>query len=103
MRWGYYNRAGEPIDVDEFARLLGIPDYRVVAKTVVGDREVSTVWLGVDHGFGHAPAPIIFETLVFPECEDMWRYTTEQEARAGHDRVVAGLRGRGEGNLERTD
>ncbi len=37
---------------------------RVVAKTQVGDSQVSTVFLALDHGFG-APEPVLWETMVF--------------------------------------
>jgi len=66
---------------------------------------VSTVFLGLDHGyFG---TPLWFETMIFPAddsgditdwCE-LWadRYTTIQEAREGHVRAVeiakGGIRG----------
>lgn len=88
----YFDKAGRPISVYEWSRLFDDPVYRVVAKTKVGEPEVSTVWLGIDHGHGRAPHPILFETLVFPECKLMWRYATEDEARVGHEQAVAGLR-----------
>ena len=88
----WFDRAGQPITLAEAERLLADPDYRVVGKTQVGDDEVSTVWLGCNHNwFGTGP-PIIFETLVFPDCELMERYTTEDDARTGHDLMVARLR-----------
>jgi hypothetical protein len=54
---------------------------------------VSTVYLGMNHQWGDGP-PLIFETMVFggDEGEPCWRYSTEEQARAGHDRVVAALR-----------
>ena len=53
---------------------------------------MSTVFLMIDHG--HIPDyPVLFETLVFPHDsrveEDGDRYTTYDEAMAGHDRFVA--------------
>jgi hypothetical protein len=75
-------------------RLFG-PDNqkRIVGKTKVGEAEVSTVLLVIDHNFGEGP-PLIFETMVFGGPHDEWmeRYSTEAEAKAGHDRVVAALR-----------
>ena len=63
--------------------LTNLPDGKVV----------STVWLGLDHQFGDGP-PLIFETMVFPSNEDFGdldsrRYSTEQEAVAGHATMVA--------------
>ncbi len=47
---------------------------------------VSTVFLGIDHGFGEGDAPILFETMVFggPLDEEQQRYTTWDEAVQGH-------------------
>lgn len=52
--------------------------------------DVSTIWLGLDHGFGTGP-PVIFETMVFgddSEDLDVARYSTEQQARDGHTEMV---------------
>jgi hypothetical protein len=85
----YYDRSGDAISIDEYAR-LHTPDYQRVLLTEHGDVKVSTVWLGIDHGFGRG-LPIIFETMVFggEHDQEQWRYTTEQEARAGHAEVCS--------------
>jgi hypothetical protein len=85
----FYDRAGEPISMEEWSRLFRDMTYKVVEKTHVGDAEVSTVWIGADHGFGEGP-PIIFETLIFGGALDQVgaRYSTEEEARAGHEKFV---------------
>jgi hypothetical protein len=53
---------------------------------------VSTVFLGMEHGWDEQQRPLIFETMVFKGepgydeyCE---RYATYDEALAGHMRVV---------------
>lgn len=63
-----------------------------VAETVVKDKRVSTVFLGLDHRLSDNGPPILFETMVFPlenytdeRCE---RYCTWEEAEAGHKRIV---------------
>jgi hypothetical protein len=61
---------------------------RHVAESIQGDVRVSTVFLGLDHGFGGRPK--LFETMVFvghaeQGCE---RYSTWDEAEAGHARWV---------------
>lgn len=66
---------------------------RTVAKDTVGESGVSTVFLGLNHNFGDGP-PLIFETMVFGgdhdgDCE---RYSTWEEAEAGHKEVVSKLR-----------
>lgn len=93
---GWYDRDGKAIGLEAWSMLHASFDYRLVAKTQVGAYEVSTVWLGMDHGFGDGP-PVIFETMVFatvagPYDLDCWRYSTEQQAREGHEEVVLLLR-----------
>lgn len=69
------------------------PANRRVALTTVGDADVSTVFLGLDHSFRLAGPPLLFETMVFGGDLDerQWRYSTWDEAVAGHERVVVGL------------
>lgn len=97
----YFNRAGKPISSDEWSRLHRDMSYRRIGRDEIPDdgsgqaAEVSTVWLGMDHGFGAGHAPIIFETLVFGGrlANEGERYTTEAEAIAGHAKWVAAVRG----------
>jgi hypothetical protein len=97
--WGLYDREGEPIDFERYSVLHDDPDYVVVAKDEVpGKRgyEVSTVWLGIDHGFSDDREPVIFETMVFGSVYDAWsnfciRYESEEEAEAGHQEILAGV------------
>lgn len=96
MKTFYFDRTGEPISVDEYCRLTGDKEYRRVAFDRLPDgREVSTVWLGLDHGWG-GTEPIIFETMIFGgsadfEGENQWRYRTEDEAKLGHATIVSAL------------
>lgn len=103
----YYDRSGIPISYEEFGRLLGVPGYKVIEQTVLADAadptkgyDVSTVWLGIDHGWGSHELPVIFETMVFPlggaEVDSVYdenannselacsRYSLETEAKEGH-------------------
>lgn len=68
---------------------------RIVAVTGNDARRVSTVFLGLDHGFGGG-APVLFETMVFGGAHDttMERYTSWAEAKAGHKRIVREVFGR---------
>lgn len=63
-----------------------------VALSRIGDAEVSTVFLGIDYGFGRTPDPLLFETMVFygpdRECGRMMRYFTWEEAERGHADIV---------------
>lgn len=93
----WYDRQGQPIDTQKASTLLADPAYKRVGLTDVTsssdpgvDYRISTVWLGVNHSFGDGP-PIIFETMVFGiegADEYMQRYTTEEQARAGHAETV---------------
>lgn len=64
-------------------------DARVVAKTSIGSAEVSTVFLGLDHGFVREGPPILYETMVFGGRldEECVRYATRAEAVAGHEAI----------------
>lgn len=89
----YYDRKGQPISLRRWGELHSDYDYKVLAKDIVGISEVSTVWLGIDHGWEQDSPPIIFETMIFvgPHDEECWRYPTEVEALAGHEMVKAML------------
>lgn len=54
---------------------------------------VSTVFLGLDHGFHPTDGgtPILFETMIFGGEHDQYqeRYATWEEAEEGHKRAVA--------------
>lgn len=95
----WYNRKGERIDTAEASRLLGDPTQRRVARTEIFSASdpkvmytVSTVWLGLDHNYYSGGAPLIFETMAFGDSmaeELCCRYSSEDEATAGHAEVVA--------------
>jgi len=68
-----------------------IGNGRIVVKEKVGDCEVSTVFLGLDHSYGEGP-PLLWETLVFGGHMDqeMDRCSGgKADARAMHDRMVS--------------
>lgn len=123
----HFDRKGNPISMRNYARLHN-GEYSVVKQEYVANYWVSTVWLGINHSFGHGP-PLIFETMVFdadapdyrlfdylpddwkfedglpddlperPEVTrwqelDMDRYTTEEQALAGHAKIVQELKER---------
>jgi len=64
---------------------------RRVAFTDLDDRgRISTVFLGIDHSFGFGEGPLLFETMVFngPLDGEQDRYSTWDEAEAGHKAMV---------------
>lgn len=65
---------------------------KTVMRGLLGAKiTVSTVFLGVNHGWGAGAAPLWFETMVFIDGrndKECVRYTTYDEARAGHEAMV---------------
>jgi hypothetical protein len=95
----YYKLVGKvPVKCSfyECGLQLQLADRRV-AFTDMGTYSVSTVFLGIDHNFGGGP-PLLFETMVFhtgiDEAEDapVQRYSTWEQAEAGHNEIVAFMR-----------
>jgi hypothetical protein len=88
----YYDFDGEPITMWQWAELWH--SDRHVQLTTVGDVEVSTVWLGLNHNFGLDGPPLIFESMVFGGILDgeQCRYPNWNAALAGHDQLVAQVR-----------
>jgi len=94
------DKLGQPIQVSmrEWAEWFESSD-RIVAQTRLGDIFISTVFLGMDHGFGRSSVPILFETMVFPENNlsieeggyvesECYRFATRTEALLNHKEMV---------------
>lgn len=90
----FYDREGKKIAVWRWGTLFEDLNYRVVANTNIKDHRVSTIWLGIDHGFGwlhDGGPPVIFETMIFgPDGDGLEtdRYINEDMARRGHRNMV---------------
>lgn len=84
--------------LEEWGRFFNSPE-RHLAKDLVGEHFVSTVFLGMDHSFLDGP-PLWFETMVFCQKEHhncQWddecrRYSTHAEALAGHQKIIKELK-----------
>ena len=94
MRPMYYERDGTPCrNQDTLSWASNFEKDRKVAKDILPDGKlISTVFLGLDHNYGEGP-PLIFETMVFGSENDssdldMDRYSTEEQALAGHKTMV---------------
>lgn len=92
----YILKDKEPVPVDdvlEWAKWLETADSkRQVDFTVIDTgEEVSTVFIGLDYRFLGDGPPLLFQTMVFGGDFDgeQWRYSTWDEAEAGHKRMVA--------------
>jgi hypothetical protein len=93
------NAEGQPVpepDLLKWARWLEVPGHTRVALTKVGKTIISTAFLGVDHNLAGTPVgapPILWETMVFvdddPRGEQIYRYTSREEAIENHWKVVA--------------
>lgn len=102
--WKYIlGAAGNPIeepDLHKWAEWLENSRDRVLQQDQNEEYFISTVFLGIDMGFGGQP--LLFETMVFRklkkpkkvlnytmrrEEEEMDRYATRQQAMDGHKRL----------------
>lgn len=76
--------------------MSSMPDRQVGLDEVAPGVAVSTVFLSLDHNWFDDGPPILFETMIFDDYEDgaQWRYSTWEEAEAGHRARVEELRQR---------
>lgn len=109
----YFDRQLRPLKLWAFAQLHNDRRYKAVRQervtSISGKRlYVSTVWLGIDHGFSEDPLapPILFETMVFDDVPELlpngrpglghergqWRWDSERVALIGHNLIVSGFR-----------
>lgn len=93
----YFDRTGAPINPERLRALMDDRQYRLVADSSLTDgHHLTTEWVGFDHRTmtnSRAPAPLIFESELYPERE-VRRYATEKEARSGHEAWVTELQGK---------
>jgi hypothetical protein len=74
---------------------------RRVAETYIDGVRISTVFLGLDHQLLDGGAPLLFETMVFGGALDhaMKRYSTWDQAEAGHGAMEQAVKRTGNGEL----
>ena len=76
---------------EEWGAMFEDAENRRVAHTEIDKgANVSTVFLGLNHRFGDGP-PLWFESMAFglPDGSELQeRYTTWDEAEAGHEKMV---------------
>jgi hypothetical protein len=97
-----YGLDHQPISMADGEELLRDAARRRVAHTEVGQVEVSTVFLVLDHNYGREGPPVLYETMVFGGAHDQWqrRYATREAALAGHDQAVMLARNPDSADLE---
>jgi hypothetical protein len=75
-----------PCDEQEWSKIINDP-RRIVAQDYVNEELVSTVFLGLDHGFD-SERVLLFETMIFASGKDydetQWRCSTWAEAIEQH-------------------
>lgn len=95
-----------PCDLMTWARWFELSRQRIIEQDEIEDYWVSTIFLGLNHQYHPHGAPLWFETMVFyaPEYDGQWdrmireqagwseRYTTIQQARAGHQLAIEWLK-----------
>jgi hypothetical protein len=75
----------------EWAKWFEEISNRLVGYTqVTSEISVSTVFLGIDHRWHDDGPPLLFETMIFggPLDKKMWRYSSWDDAEAGHAAAV---------------
>lgn len=66
---------------------------RRVRRTFIGDKCVSTVFLGYDHNFNKiSDTPILFETMIFPDLNYQTRCSTWRQALKMHWEAIDVIR-----------
>lgn len=91
------NKTPVPVeDTETWGRWFENFSNRQVAFTELGDKRASTVFLGLDHQWEIGGKPLLFETMVFDQNNSIdrycMRYSTWEDAEAGHYAVVALIR-----------
>lgn len=94
--WILDGREVREVDLFEWAEWFGVADRQIALTEIAPGIEVSTVFLGLDHGFGQSDRPVLFETMTFNDYGDInggfGRWCTYEEAEAGHAACVAEVR-----------
>jgi hypothetical protein len=94
----YYDRSGQAITEETWKAYWADPEYRILARTDVGEWTVAAWWAGVDD----ADEGRVFRTalLVTPRqggtmspLLQEWPHRTATEAQTHHDALVAQVQG----------
>lgn len=85
------------IDLEKYRFRKGFSfENRFDLKTRIGNYEVSTVDLGLNHQFDETLPPLYYETMIFKvkngevDYSEIYcdRYTTQEEAELGHQKAI---------------
>lgn len=78
------NHCPVPADMHEWSRFFGNFESRQVAETFTEFYRISTVFLGLDHGWGKGP-PVLFETMAFEIAETVHKFSNGETFIAHED------------------
>ena len=92
MKQYILNEAGKPVEAPDlltWGRWMENDSARRVVCTEFDGGYVSTVFLGLDHGYTNGP-PVLWETMIFGGPNDGYqdRYTSREDAERGHQKAV---------------
>jgi len=84
---------GRPKQVDllTWAKWFGQHENRVVRQETIAQNRVSTIFLGIDHGWVVDGPPILWETMTFGAKLDNWQMRcagSKEQAEAMHEKMV---------------
>jgi hypothetical protein len=84
------NEKREPILATNIAEAWLDQEKFRVGLTKLPFVTISTVFLGIDHGFGRTDKPVLWETMIFGGLlnDSQWRYTSEADAIKGHRKAI---------------
>lgn len=90
------DRNAIPCSIEEFVdqmKEMNRTNTKHVALDTINGKEISTVFLGINHQWRNSNIPLIFETMVSDNITDfceiyLKRYPTWQDAEEGHKHAV---------------
>lgn len=84
-----HNPVPEP-DTLKWAAWFEDVENRIVEQDIIDGVQISTVFLGLDHGPNDQGPPVLWETMIFggSHHEYQCRYTSHEEALCGHAAAV---------------
>lgn len=98
----HFDRDGQPISFVDWTDASCDDKYRRIGLDIIGDYEISTVWIGIYYAFpGTTGTPLPCETIVFilvdgarAHSSEAMKWPNADAARAGHDQFVAAAKRR---------
>jgi len=104
----WLDRQNETLSWEEYGYLHSFRSYCRVDEAVIGPFWISTVWLGINMAMvTMSRTPVVFETMIFlnrgelesalhpelrPYMNSILRYSSEEDALAGHAAVCVDIR-----------